>query len=381
MTNNLHLVSDSTFFKSIITLFESCAPGENLYWVEVPNDGCKIQNVQHHDKIVPFVSGQVPDKKALGNPQAVFCHYLSSYSMQFIPWITPATRMFWFSWGGDLYPYCWPKERLYKPMTYRFLMEEHALRHSFVFSRVKSLARTIRNRALPHFDLRGQAVKRMDFCSTIVPTEYPIMQTLSGFRARQVRFNYGSIEELVSGLDNQEINGENILVGNSNTATANHVDAFRHIAESVTPIGDVIVPLSYGSGSGRYRNFVIERGKYFFGSRFTPLLNFLPFSDYTRILSTCSTAVFNHIRQQALGNIILLTWLGTNVFINSENPIYQHFKNIGICQHEFSKPFALLPSPTRSEINHARTCLESDYSAAIVQKRVEELLALAGSNN
>ncbi|MBN1663176.1 MAG: TDP-N-acetylfucosamine:lipid II N-acetylfucosaminyltransferase [Deltaproteobacteria bacterium] len=295
--------------------------------------------------------------------------------MSIISHVHPATKVFWFSWGYDLYHYCWSEEQLYLPLTYQYRQK----RRKSPTERLKALAHAVLDKVIANPDhWRSAVIARTDYCSTIVPTEYPIIRALPGFRAKEVFFNYGSMESLIAAMHKQQADGDNILVGNSNSPTSNHVDAFEKIAASGLTKHKVIVPLGYGVDNP-YKAFVLDRGKYYFGNRFEPLLDFLPLAEYWKIVASCQTAVFNHTRQQALGNVLITTWLGANVYLNPQNPIYSHFKNIGISLYDFSLPFALHPATTPSDVMQARERLQSEYGAEVVRNRVVELLALRAS--
>ena len=69
--------------------------------------------------------------------------------------------------------------------------------------------------------------------------------------------------------------------------------------------------------------------KNIFKNNFYPLVDFMPLEEYNEILSTCSIVVMNHLRQQAGGNIIVMLYLGANIFLNKENQFFQFLKNRG----------------------------------------------------
>ena len=51
--------------------------------------------------------------------------------------------------------------------------------------------------------------------------------------------------------------------------------------------------------------------------------------EYNKMLSTCSVAIMNHYRQQAVGNIIALVYSGAKVYLSSQNTVYHFLKRIG----------------------------------------------------
>lgn len=131
--------------------------------------------------------------------------------------------------------------------------------------------------------------------------------------------------------EKRNINGKEsikILVGNSADPSNNHL----HIFEKLLPFRDagveVIVPLSYGNAA--YAKEVIKKGTEFFGQHFKPLLEFIPLEQYKRMLKDVHIGVFNHGRQQGLGNIITLLSYGKKVFLRKDVTTWDAFSHLGV---------------------------------------------------
>lgn len=376
MIKYLHLLNDSIFADFVIEEFNYCAPNENLFLLDIPKHIFQIKNISYENQVVPCVHGKYSDKKVFKSVQGVFFHSLNQSCMPIINKLSSDTQVFWFSWGYDLYPHCWTREALYLPMTYEFVVSSYRRNKPTFKMKARSAVSDVLRGLMRKDNWRRIALERVDYCSTIVPTEFSIAETLTGFRAKEVRFNYGSLDGIRSQSGGLYATGDNIIIGNSNTCTSNHVDLFRRLADCNLAKRRIIVPLSYGSDND-YKAFIMDRGTYYFGNRFVPILEFLPFNEYTRILSTCGTVMFNNTRQQGLGTLLLMIWLGANVYLNSVNPVYSHLKSIGVLLNDLEKPITHLPMLTSEEIQHNRCCLESDYSAEIVRERTMRLLSLA----
>ncbi|WP_417516588.1 TDP-N-acetylfucosamine:lipid II N-acetylfucosaminyltransferase [Marinobacter sp.] len=104
-----------------------------------------------------------------------------------------------------------------------------------------------------------------------------------------------------------------IQVGNSADPSNNHLEVFEKLASLPTDHFRVIVPLSYGNQQHARR--VISEGKKLFGDRFVPLIDFLPLAQYQEFLATIDVAIFNHNRQQGLGNLVSLLGMGKKVYL------------------------------------------------------------------
>lgn len=104
-----------------------------------------------------------------------------------------------------------------------------------------------------------------------------------------------------------------IQVGNSADPSNNHLEVFEKLANLQTNNFRVFVPLSYGDQQHASR--VISEGKKLFGDRFVALTDFLPLAQYQEFLATIDIAIFNHNRQQGLGNLISLLGMGKKVYL------------------------------------------------------------------
>lgn len=120
----------------------------------------------------------------------------------------------------------------------------------------------------------------------------------------------------------------NIQVGNSADPSNEHAEVFDALAKVATADTRIYVPLSYGDAE--YAKEVIARGTELFGSRFVAITEFLPFERYLEFLGKIDIAIFNHRRQQAMGNTITLLGLGKTVILRKDVTQSRLFKEIGI---------------------------------------------------
>ncbi len=91
----------------------------------------------------------------------------------------------------------------------------------------------------------------------------------------------------------------------------------------------IICPLSYG-GENNYVREVEDYGKKLFGNKFIPLKNFIPPGEYAKILREVDVALFNHKRQQALGTVLSLLYVGAKVFIRVETTSFDALSRLGL---------------------------------------------------
>ncbi|MES1952429.1 4-alpha-L-fucosyltransferase [Salinisphaera sp. S4-8] len=91
---------------------------------------------------------------------------------------------------------------------------------------------------------------------------------------------------------------------------------------------NILTPLSYGNRL--YAENVINVGKRIFGEKFVAITDFMSGNDYSDFLGSIDIAIFNHDRQQAMGNTITLLGMGKTVFMRRDITPWQLFSSLGI---------------------------------------------------
>lgn len=135
----------------------------------------------------------------------------------------------------------------------------------------------------------------------------------------------------------------NVQIGNSADEGNHHLEAFSLIKSRKALDVQVHVPLAYG-GKGRYVQRVLEAGRELFGERFSPITSFMPIDEYLCFLGSIDIAVFNHRRQQAMGNILALLAREKKVYLRSEVTSMQMLEKLGIKIYR-TEEFNLDPIP------------------------------------
>jgi hypothetical protein len=210
----------------------------------------------------------------------------------------------------------------------------------------------------------------------VVPTEFPLVKKINS-KVKYAPFTYGCIEDLLGNkIDKNVKNQPNILLGNSADPSNNHVEVFLELSKLELKDRIVYVPLSYG-GNDAYKKQVLNAGRELLGANFQPLIDFMPLEKYNEILLSCGTLIFNHNRQQGVGNIIISGYLGASLFLNEKSPVYQYYKSIGIKVFSISQVSKLIATPLNDyDININKTKLNKLYSKAAVHEKINTLLSL-----
>ena len=118
-----------------------------------------------------------------------------------------------------------------------------------------------------------------------------------------------------------------IQVGNSADPENQHEEIFQLLALASEEF-QVLTPLAYGDSDSR--DNVVALGTALFGGRYTAQTELMSFDEYSRRLETVDVAVFNHRRQQAMGNTIALLGMGKRVHIRRETTQWQLLREAGI---------------------------------------------------
>ena len=198
-------------------------------------------------------------------------------------------------------------------------------------------------------------------------------------KCRFIPFTYYPLEYIIKGIENLTVSGNDILVGNSANFYNNHLEAFKKIEEVGLGTRKIIVPLSYGDL--RYGKFICSKGIEMFQSSFIPIRDFVPLNDYILKLQGCGIAIMNHFRQQAVGTVFSMLWLGTKLYLSESNTLYHYLKRAGI--HIFSiekelnvKNQYVFENLSELEIKNNRMILETQIKEETVIENLRESIQL-----
>jgi len=230
----------------------------------------------------------------------------SLFSISDVVWLLLNSRLLsktvWVLWGGDLYNY--------------WLQEKHSLKE------------------LTKEKLKRLVIKQLGGIATFVEGDYNLVREKYKTEARYFYTFYPNPVNFEL-LDNANSNTQiahsglrKVLLGNSATWTNNHFEILSALSRIDDKSFKIICPLSYGDSA--YAEEVIKFGYELFGDRFAPLTQFLSSEEYAKVLASVDVAVFNHNRQQGLGNILALLYLGKKVYIRDDITTFEFFDKHGI---------------------------------------------------
>ncbi len=388
----LHLIPDDKFIDVACGIFEEASPGAHDYLI-IGRAGTLRHIRTFHPHRLEIDMALKPEFLSLfPSYSAVFIHYLANAARHIVFAAPVETRFIWLGWGADYYHLICPRDELLLPRTREWLAR--SLRTRKIRNVLELLEEGLRSamspaRALRLLALRArlrefgpgsrgeiELVNRFDAIATPIVEDFRAMLV----RYPELRVSFLDWNYWTEGFCAHDLpsvpSGNNILLGNSATPENNHLDALEFL--SGFPIGDrkVICPLSYGDR--QYGNAVEKYGRKLLGERFVPLRKYIDSGAYAKILGSCSIVIMNHIRQQALGNIVLALCSGAHVFLNARNPVNAAMRRMGV-EVEVMESLpgfmrgdepALLPQ--RLHMNRER--LENQYGRSSILRRTRMLL-------
>ena len=316
---------DEKIINRTIKFFEKVYPSENKYIV-IHSRGVKY--VQPQDNVVLISSAK---------ELIEFLEEISSYKYLIIHFlwkdVAIALRnvrndnICWIEWGGDLYNHLL-RAKGFKLYSYK---ETEIIANSVEGS--YSLFSSIRNQLrLKYYQyvLKRFIKKVKYFIPDSTPDEYPLLlKYYPEFSfLKQKEIFYYPINEILGNLFENKCCGNNIIVNHSASPTGNHIDIFRLLSRLSINDRKVIVPISYGPE--KMKRYIIKCGHKFLKQNFCPVLNYMALDEYNKLLLTSNVFIYGHIRQEAVGNILIALFIGGKVFLSSESPMYSYYKRIGL---------------------------------------------------
>jgi hypothetical protein len=373
MTKIFHIVLDQKFIDNAISIFDGMSGIQNEYLL-VSRTG-KVSLISSKKRIMLFKSQCARLRYVFAHtPDIIILHSLF-FGATLVPIVARAAALVWISWGQDLYRDEAEAFSSSYPMRHSLFMEETRKWRQSQKVAVKSRAARA-TKSLVRNIFRLSAIRRIEYVSTCLPYEFPIVQSKY---PHVKQFNFDYIDKTALALP--RCNGLSILVGNSGSINCNHLDIIKTLADRHLKIERIITPLSYAGGEA-YKSEVIKEGKKAFGDKFLPLLSFMRIKEYTDLLRSCGIAILGFMRQQATKNIQLLLSQGTKIFFYKNAEMFRFFKESGYSVFSIEDDLtdsALSALLSEAEVTRNQRLLARDFgfdqNLSKVNKSIEAILA------
>lgn len=315
---NLHLVNDEKIINRTIDMFEKVWPGDNLFVVFTKKPTFSL--VSRRDNVISIAEFKGAFKKQ--HYDKIFIHNMKRRKMNLVNSMDTAdTKVYWIVWGADLY------NKLLEPKGFpMFAPGTWGERHSpGAFSRWVDRKKAARNLKFIKEKVDYIVTDTTDNDFDYLKKYYPELAS----KPWRDFFYYPIDVILGKELINATTCGDGIMVGNSASITNNHQYVFERLSKLDLGGRHVVTPLSY-NGKPKYIKEVCRTGEKLFGSDFEPLHQFMPLEEYNRLQAGTGYAFFGNFRQEAIGNILIVLYLGAKVFLCRQNPVYEWAQSKGL---------------------------------------------------
>ena len=332
----LHLASDEKFIDAAIYIFEKAFPGRNHFVIPMSKYNRKLVYVKtlENIEIVPFGRNLISFLLDLTQRyDCIILHGITELNSTVFLLSGDKHKFVGILWGAELYT----KESFNDRSFLGGLTSAIKLPDGKVSPgrKVKdNLRRFLYHRIIMIEGSVNLAASELSYFGVPYYEEFEFfsIHKILSSECRFIPFTYYPLEYLIKGVKNLTVSGNDILVGNSANYSNNHLEAFRKIEEIGMGARKIVVPLSYGDL--QYGKFIYSKGVELFQSNFIPIRNFVPLNDYIRELQGCGIVIMNHFRQQAVGTVFSMLWLGSKVYLSETNTLFHYLRRTGI--HIFS---------------------------------------------
>lgn len=373
----IHFIKDEKTVDQVIANFETAAPGRNVFLnLRGKKEKKDFVHIKNTERVTPFTIGVDNINTFISKLAAVdgiVLHGLYSiFAREILKISSSLPKIYWVMMGFDIYSL--PK---IEPTIYGLKATEYlsGIKKKAVKLDLRWLKRVLTGTNDPYkFILKSHNI--ISGCVSYVKEDYDVLQKYYPNKYQFIDTSFYSISQFVGQeFVDKTVSGNNVIIGNSNTVECNHLDAIELLSKYKVGDRKFYVPLSYGSDLN-YRNKVEQDGLEKLGNGFTSLKDFISKQEYIQILLSCSVGIFYHYRQQAMGNIIPMLWLGARIYLSEKNPVYAYLKRLGLHVYILDKDFDQYQyTPLEEQLaKHNRSVLLSEFNEERVKVDFKKLV-------
>lgn len=330
---NLHLMFDHFYCKHFIEVINKTC-NNNIFIVFCWHEDAKYITKDISGNVImirieePYYYSILPTIQSyIDKSKQVFIHYLHDLTCWLLYHCRVNIPISWIVWGADLYSYI--SESLYDETTEQFLTDTGCKPH---------MGSKPDNDKIVDMIYRKSIIRRLDNILTWNKGDYNkiIENYITAAEQRYFIYNIPVDFTILDSIDNRkqaQLEFKHkyryvLLLGNSGDPTNNHIKILNILSSIERDDFCVVAPLSYGNEV--YIKNLVKEGERILGSRFIPLTDFLEPERYAEVLSQVDAVLMNHNRQQGVGNMLALLYLGKKIYMNTNVTTYFVFSNMGI---------------------------------------------------
>jgi len=334
MKKILHISIDDKFIDSAIWQFEQIFPGSNKFYILNYNNAKTYKFIKMQSNCELIALSEESLIRILHETKEynlIVFHGLHDFCCEIVLRSEKKLNILWSFWGFEVYNYHkYFINNIYGNETTR----------KFMIKRPETLTRRLANlyNGTTKFykkNRRFRAISKISHFGFPYKEEFTLLNELKLLNSDYVRFTYYPLEFIIKEHENTFVSGNNILLGNSATMSNNHLEIFEILAKIDLNWKKVIVPLSYGDND--YRDEILKIGSMVLPAHFEPLTKFYPLEEYNEIIRTCNIFIMNSYRQQGIGNVFAMLWMGAKVYLDERNTTYQYLKRINCSVFSIAK--------------------------------------------
>lgn len=321
MIRVLHITPDNKFFDGTFTKWETSGMFTNKAILITRKKNHVFKYIQNSEKVQVLWNTKMVRKRLNEDDyDIVFFHSLPPSRYKHIKYIPDDRIVIWWGWGADIYgsmrglpPLI--SVNLYKPKTSVFVKKtwtDFRMTAEFLLWKLMTPLTKYRQK---------KALERIDYYQPVIKKDYELMCRNKNFRAKEF---YCMPQKPSFVIEHPKQSDGSILLGNSAAPTNNHLDVLEIVKSFKQESQKVIMPLSYGNK--KYRKWLISQID---DPAIIPIYEYMPKTEYFKLLDSCSYAIFGTIRQHSMGNIGYALRKGIKVFLYKDSIVYNYLKEFG----------------------------------------------------
>jgi len=333
MVKIIHVFKENIFIDYIIEQFKDMNIPTRFFCLDTGSSF--LQKMKYKDEIEFFKNFKQLKKEVQLNDAIYVLH------SRFIPFyklnsLFKNKEIIWFLWGYDLYKdnrLCLSHNlinlKLYKPFTLGYLKSTRT---------IKQKIRNILSYFINFFSAKI-FYSKLNYISCVLSNEFELIQNTKYKIHNFIPLRYINKQRIE--ISNFTLKKENtILINNSATPTGNHLDILRLISQHINTDTVIYIPFSYGVDKLYFEMVKNEVKRIGLEKNVIFLTNFIDYTEYRKILDSCNIAIFGHIRQQAIGNVVDLFSLGAKIFFYEDSISYRFYKSKGFHIYSLESNFS-----------------------------------------
>ncbi len=346
MKTIFHFLLSEKIVADVISNFEDTESNNYfIFFDDISNRKAALPRTKNDILVLNYKNSGINDLIEKLQPDLLLLHSISFKFAKVALEIQSNLVIGWFPWGYDIYSL--PKIRLtlYGKKTLNYLNAQSPffyIKNKLIEYCFDYLPDSILKKLnLEYFRETLLLHKKISYFISYIEEDFHLF---SKYYPNTMKFIYSpflTLDQYLGNIKQPELitNTGNVLIGNSASLESNYFDVIEELNVNKSKFSKASFVLNYGETFKNFKKDVqIEINKEL-SVKAECITKFMDLKTYVEFLKSCNTAVFLHYRQQAMGNIITLIYLGARVYLSKHNPILHFFNSKGIKINIFESEF------------------------------------------